>query len=235
MTITIIPTPDTTDANKARSTIPLLIANNPIQSDNVFEVQSPMTGNVVHHCVGATVDDADAAVSAAKAAFPEWSKKSPYERRDVLLRAADIMASRREELIECQVEETGAMRVFAEKTFDLGVSFLRDVAGRIPSIQGAVPSVSEAGETAMVFKEPYGVILGIVPWYVMFVVVLYGSRAVELTPTGLGMRHLSSEPVPSPYLWQPETQLCSRALNSLPSASGFWGISTSRLVFPLGV
>lgn len=166
MTITKIPTPNSTDADNASPIIPLLIDNHSIQSDNVFEVRSPTTGSVVHHCVGATVDDAEAAVNAAKAAFPAWSKKSPYERRDILTRAADIMASRREELIACQVEETGAMRVFAEKTFDMGVAFLRDVAGRVSSIEGAVPSVSEAGETALVFKEPYGVILGIAPWYV---------------------------------------------------------------------
>lgn len=162
MTITKI-----TDAGNASSTIPLLINNQSIRSDPVFEVRNPATSSVVHHCVGATVDDAESAVNAAKAAFPAWSKTSPYERRDILTRAADIMASRREELIMCQVEETGAMRIFAEKTFDMGLAFLRDVAGRIPSIEGAVPSVSEAGETALVFKEPYGVILSIAPWYVM--------------------------------------------------------------------
>lgn len=165
MTITNIPIVESTGANDASPAIPLLIGNDSIRSDNVFEVRSPATNSVVNYCVGATVDDADAAVNAAKAAFPTWSKMTPYKRRDILTRAADIMASRREELIMYQVEETGAMRMFAEKTFDLGVAFLRDVAGRIPSIEGAVPSVSEAGETAMVFKEPYGVILGIAPWY----------------------------------------------------------------------
>lgn len=148
------------------SVIPLIIDNKSITTGNDFEVRNPESGEIVAQCVGATVDDTKEAVAAAQTAFPGWSKTTPYDRRDILTRAADIMASRREELIRYQIEDTGAGRLFSEKTFELGVSFLRDVAGRIPSIEGVVPSVSECGETAMVFKEPYGVILSIVPWYV---------------------------------------------------------------------
>ena len=149
------------------SVIPLIIDNKSIVTDTQFEVRNPATGQIVDHCAGATVDDAISAVTAAKAAFPAWSKTTPYDRRDVLAKAADIMQSRKEELIAYQMEETGSGRLFAEKTLEMGVAFVRDVAGRIPSIEGAVPSVSENGETAMVFKEPYGVILGIAPWYVL--------------------------------------------------------------------
>ena len=149
------------------SVIPLIIDNKSIVTDTQFEVRNPATGQIVDYCASATVDDAISAVTAAKAAFPAWSKTTPYDRRDVLAKAADIMQSRKEELIAYQMEETGSGRLFAEKTFEMGVAFVRDVAGRIPSIEGAVPSVSENGETAMVFKEPYGVILGIAPWYVL--------------------------------------------------------------------
>lgn len=150
------------------SVVPLIIDNKSITTGNDFEVRNPKFGELVAQCVGATVDDAKQAVAAAQAAFPGWSKTTPYDRRDNLTRAADIMASRREELIRYQMEDTGAGRLFSEKTFEMGVSFLRDVAGRIPSIEGVVPSVSESGETALVFKEPYGVILSIVPWYVFY-------------------------------------------------------------------
>lgn len=163
--MTIVPL-SSASTNAGKTPIPLLIDNQSVVTDNQFEVQNPGTGQVADLCVGATVDDATRAVESAKAAFAAWSKTMPYDRRDILLRAADIMQSRKEELIAYQMEETGAGRLFSEKTFDLGVSFVRDTAGRIPSIEGAVPSVSESGETAMVFKEPYGVILGIAPWYV---------------------------------------------------------------------
>ncbi|KAI9043262.1 aldehyde dehydrogenase [Aspergillus affinis] len=166
-----------TDTNGGRSTIPLIINNESIITDTVFEVRNPANGEVIEHCASVTIDHANRAAAAAKAAFPAWSRTKPYDRRDILTRASDIMLSRKEELIGYQMEETGAARPFVEKTFMLGVSFIKDFAARIPSIEGSVPSVSEDGECAMVFKEPYGVILGIAPWNAPYIL---GTRSVAL-------------------------------------------------------
>ncbi|KAF4216064.1 hypothetical protein CNMCM8980_009240 [Aspergillus fumigatiaffinis] len=157
--------------------IPLIINNESVVTDNVFDIHAPATGEVLHQCAAASVDHANRAVAAAKAAFPAWSRMKPYDRRDVLMKAADIMVARSEELIKYQMEETGAGRMFAEKTCLLGAGFLKDFAARIPSIEGSVPSVTQDGECAMVFKEPYGVVLGIAPWNAPFIL---GVRAVAL-------------------------------------------------------
>lgn len=143
---------------------PLIINNEWITTDIKFPVHAPATGQTSGYCAGASVEDAVRAVDAAKAAFPAWSKLKAYDRRDILLKAADIMESRKEELIQYQREETGAGRPFSEITFNMGVNFIKDFAARIPTIEGVVPSVTMDGEGAMVFKEPYGVILGIAPW-----------------------------------------------------------------------
>ncbi|CAL5867604.1 uncharacterized protein PFLUO_LOCUS1823 [Penicillium psychrofluorescens] len=156
---------------------PLLINNESVVTDVKFEVRAPATGQLSGHCAGASVDDATRAIEAAKAAFPAWSKMKAYPRRDILLKAADIMLSRKEELIQYQREETGAGRPFTEVTFDLGVDFIRDVAGRIPTIEGTVPNVKLDGQSAMVFKQPYGVILSIAPWNAPFIL---GVRAIAL-------------------------------------------------------
>ncbi|PYI06326.1 vanillin dehydrogenase [Aspergillus sclerotiicarbonarius CBS 121057] len=163
--------------NANHAVIPLIINNESVVADTIFDVTSPATGEVIDRCAGATVDDANRAVAAAKAAFPGWSSMKPYDRRDILMKAADIMASRKEELIRYQMEETNAGRSFVEKTFQIGVTFLKDFAARIPSIEGAVPSVSEDGECAMIIKQPYGVILGIAPWNAPYIL---GTRAVAL-------------------------------------------------------
>lgn len=148
----------------AQSVTPLIINNESVVSDVKFEVRAPETGELSGYCAGASVDDAVRAVDAAKAAFPAWSKTKAYDRRDILLKAAEVMESRKEELIQYQREETGAGRVFCEVTFNMGVAFIKDFAARIPTIEGVVPNVSVDGEGAMVYKEPYGVILGIAPW-----------------------------------------------------------------------
>ncbi|KAJ5654415.1 hypothetical protein N7490_001418 [Penicillium lividum] len=156
---------------------PLIINGESVVTDIKFEVHAPATGELSGFCAGASVDDARRAVDTAQAAFPAWSKVQAYDRRDLLFRAAEIMVSRKEELIAYQCEETGAGRPFVEQTFNMGVNFIKDFAARIPTIEGIVPNVTRPGEGAMVFKEPYGVILSIAPWNAPFIL---GIRAVAL-------------------------------------------------------
>ncbi|KAJ5629187.1 hypothetical protein N7528_002844 [Penicillium herquei] len=156
---------------------PLIINGESVVTDIQFEVRAPGTGELSSICAGVSEADAIRAVDTAKAAFPAWAKTLPYARRDLMLKAADIMESRKEELIAYQREETGAGRPFSEHTFNLGVNFIRDFASRISTIEGVVPNVTREGEGAMVFKQPYGVILSIAPWNAPFVL---GVRAVAI-------------------------------------------------------
>ncbi|THC87295.1 hypothetical protein EYZ11_013259 [Aspergillus tanneri] len=165
------------DTNRSRAIIPLMVNNKPVTTETTFQIHNPANGEVIEHCSSASIDNANHAVEAAKAAFPAWSKKKPYDRRDILFKAANIMLLRKEELIRYQMEETGAGRLFVEKTLSMGISFIKDFAARIPSIEGTVPAVSEDGECAMVFKEPYGVILGIAPWNAPYIL---GTRSIAL-------------------------------------------------------
>lgn len=149
--------------NGEKAVLPLIINNESVVGDVKFDVTNPATGELSGRCASASVDDANRAVAAAKAAFPTWSKTSTVERRDILTKAADIMLSRKEEFIGYQMEETGAGRMFVEHTFMMGVNLIKDFAGRISSIEGSVPLAVR--DNAMVYKEPYGVVLGIAPWY----------------------------------------------------------------------
>lgn len=141
---------------------PLIINNESVAGGTKFKVASPATGQVLGHCASASLDDVNHAVDTAKAAFPAWSEKKPAERRDIMLKAAEIMQCRKEELLRYQMEETGAERPFVETTFMMGVNLIKDVAGRISAIEGRVPTAVQ--DSAMVLKEPYGVVLGIAPW-----------------------------------------------------------------------
>ncbi|KAL4929485.1 aldehyde dehydrogenase [Aspergillus undulatus] len=165
------------NTNGGKAVLPLIINNESIVTDNVFDVHNPATGEVLYQCAGATVDDANRAAVAAKAAFPSWSKTHPYERRAILTKAADIMLARKEEFIKIQQEETGADRMFVDITFTNGVKFLRDFAAMIPTIEGKAPIVGDDNQSALVVKQPYGVVLGIAPWNAPFIL---GVRAVAL-------------------------------------------------------
>jgi Aldehyde dehydrogenase family len=57
---------------------------------------SPWTGEPYAQVAAGTPADVTAAIDAAQAAFPAWSAMGAYDRRDILLRAADLMAAREE-------------------------------------------------------------------------------------------------------------------------------------------
>ena len=146
-------------------TVPIQVNGKELETEHSFDVVNPATGKVIWHSAAASVKDATAAVEAAQAAFPSWSRTKPSTRRDIFLKAADILSSRAEELGKYMMEETGAEKGF---TFGVniaqGIEILKDVAGRIVTITGSVPVCAAEGTSAMLLKEPYGVVLGIAPW-----------------------------------------------------------------------
>ena len=147
--------------------VPLIINGKEETGSATFDVVSPYTNRTCWTATAASPKDAIRAVEAAQAAFPAWSKTKPTVRRDILLKAANILESRLESNAEIMRTEMGA-DVGASQFFvvPLSIRMLRDIAGRITSICGSVPIVEEEGQSAIVYKEPMGVILGIVPWYV---------------------------------------------------------------------
>lgn len=147
-------------------TVPLVISGLENITSTTFEVVSPDTGKVVHRASSASVEDAASAVDSCARAFLAWRSTLPKERRDIFLRAADIMDRRRDELAQYLMDETGGNRLWADFNLDVGIDLLKDIAGRIPSVQGMLPGTADPRRTGMVVKEPYGVVLAIAPWYV---------------------------------------------------------------------
>jgi acyl-CoA reductase-like NAD-dependent aldehyde dehydrogenase len=145
-------------------TVPIQINGKEIVNENTFEVVSPGTKKTVWKAVSATKEDALAAVEAAEAAFPAWRKAKPAAKRSIFLKAADILESRAEELCQYLLDETGGTQQFATYNIVSSAELIRDVAGRIITIAGTVPVCQVDGTNAIVFKEPYGVILAIAPW-----------------------------------------------------------------------
>src|SRR3954447_16266375 len=73
-----------------------------------FENRDPFTGEVVSLVPAGTREDARRAIEAAAEAFPAWSRPPPAERQRLFLRAADVLESRRDDVIALLARETGA-------------------------------------------------------------------------------------------------------------------------------
>ncbi|WP_372876125.1 aldehyde dehydrogenase [Pseudomonas sp.] len=158
--------------------VPLLIGgeSRPAADGRVFERCNPVTGEVVSRVAAATLEDADAAVAAAQAAFPAWAALAPNERRARLLKAAEQMAARAPEFLAL-AGETGAMANWYGFNVHLAAGMLREAAAMTTQIYGEVVPSDVPGSFAMALRQPCGVVLGIAPWNAP---VILGTRALAM-------------------------------------------------------
>jgi acyl-CoA reductase-like NAD-dependent aldehyde dehydrogenase len=161
-------------SNTLSAPLPLWIDGKEASTSTTFDVYNPSTGEKVWSSCGATAKEATEAVESAQRAFKSWRKTKPAERRQILLKAADVMESRRAELKEYMALETGALDGFSEFNVSTTIEVFRNVAGLVSNINGVIPQTQAPGTGAFVFKEPYGVIYGMAPWNAPYIL---GSRA----------------------------------------------------------
>jgi acyl-CoA reductase-like NAD-dependent aldehyde dehydrogenase len=87
--------------------VPLWIDGKEVTTTTTFQVTSPSTGEKLWTCSSASTTEATLAAEAAQRAFKSWRKTKPAEIQAIVLKAADIMESRREELAGYMMQETG--------------------------------------------------------------------------------------------------------------------------------
>jgi len=148
-------------------TVPLIINGREVQTATTFDVQDPSTGNILWQSSTATVKEATEACNAAQAAFPAWASKKAAERRDVLIKAAEIFEKRTAEFSTYMRSETGSLEDWADNgTVPSAWEMIRDVAGRIVTVTSIVPALRDENANAIIYKEPYGVVLAFAPWLI---------------------------------------------------------------------
>ncbi|RDA90461.1 hypothetical protein CP533_3937 [Ophiocordyceps camponoti-saundersi (nom. inval.)] len=158
--------------------VPLVINGKDVETNSTIRVMSPLTNQEIWTMSCARVEDVEEAVQKAHEAFGNWSTWKAAQRRDLFLRAADIMDRRRTELCGYMRDEIAADDEFQQFVLNHAIDTLKDTAGRVAhAVQGSLPESAVSGMRAMVCKRPYGVILGIAAWN---------------GPYALGMRAISS-------------------------------------------
>lgn len=150
--------------NTKGATVPFWIGGKEVVTPKTFDIVNPALGKTVHKCCSATEADAQAAVDAAAEALPAWKAMVPTKKREIFLRAAELFETRRDELATTMVEELGVGRHWADFNITTAKDFTLDVAGRIVTVEGSIPTPQDPNTGAMVVKEPFGVVLAIAAW-----------------------------------------------------------------------
>jgi acyl-CoA reductase-like NAD-dependent aldehyde dehydrogenase len=125
-------------------------------------VIEPATEAVLEEVPRAGVDEVDAAVEAARAAFGAWRAMAPAERAALLHALADALADAREELAVLEARNAGKPIGDARGEMDMVAATFRYYAGAPERLLG--DTIPVAGGQAFTVREPLGVVGLIVPW-----------------------------------------------------------------------
>jgi 1-pyrroline dehydrogenase len=136
----------------------------PAADGGLDEVVNPATGGVIGTVPSSGAPDVDAAVVAAKAAFPCWSALTPRRRSEMLHLVADAIEDNIEELSELESVNVGKPRSIIEFEMDLTVDNWRFFASAGRFMEGKAAGEYLEGYTSMTRRDPLGVVGSIAPW-----------------------------------------------------------------------
>ncbi len=159
--------------------------------DAVTDLVDPSTASVVAHAPISGAQDVDHAYSAAAAAFETWGQTTPSERQHALLKLADALEARSDELVHLEAQNTGKpWALTASEEIPPMVDQVRFFAGAARVLEGRAAGEYLAGHTSWIRREPIGVIGQVTPWnYPMMMAVwkfapaLAAGNTVVLKPS----------------------------------------------------
>ncbi|MFM2154102.1 MAG: hypothetical protein RL382_3 [Actinomycetota bacterium] len=141
---------------------------------------NPATGQPFATAPKSNATDIDAAFKAASDAFVDWRDSTPSQRQRALLKIADAIEARAEEVISIEVENTGKpVSLTTSEEVPPMVDQIRFFAGAARNLEGKSAGEYMPGMTSMIRREPVGVIGQVTPWnYPMMMAVWKWAPAI---------------------------------------------------------
>jgi betaine-aldehyde dehydrogenase len=134
-------------------------------SGTSHDLIDPSNGEVITELDLAGPDDVDAAVAAAKAAFPEWAGATPGARSDALHRFSAVLAERAPELAEVESRQAGKpIKLTTEFDVPGTIDNTSFFAGAARNLEGKASGEYSGDHTSSIRREPIGVVGSIAPW-----------------------------------------------------------------------
>ncbi|MGW8879927.1 gamma-aminobutyraldehyde dehydrogenase [Streptomyces mirabilis] len=156
-----------------------------------LDVVDPTTGDVYATSPLSGAADVDAAMAAAAAAFPVWRDTTPSVRQRALLKIADAMEARADELVAAESRDTGKpLHLTRSEELAPAIDQVRFFAGAARLLEGRSAGEYMEGMTSIIRREPVGVCAQVAPWnYPLLMAVwkfapaLAAGNAVVLKPS----------------------------------------------------
>ncbi len=125
-------------------------------------VVNPATEETIADVPGATVEEADRVIAAARQAFPAWRAVDPADRARLLRRLGALVEEHGEELARLETRNVGKPISDSRGEVQMVADVFYFYAGAVDKHYGE--TIPVAGGVDMTFREPLGVVGLIVPW-----------------------------------------------------------------------
>ena len=146
----------------------------------VYELVDPVTGESYAEAPRSQPEDVERAYLAAQDAFEGWATKTPSHRSLALLKFADALEARSDELVDIECRNTGKPRELTlSEEIPPMIDQIRFFAGACRLLKGRAAGEYMEGFTSFVRREPIGVCGQITPWnYPMMMAVWKFAPAI---------------------------------------------------------
>jgi acyl-CoA reductase-like NAD-dependent aldehyde dehydrogenase len=131
------------------------------------KIYSPITGEVIAQVADAKLADVDLALARATASFDKWRKVNPSARGRILIKVGQLIRDNADEISALETLNTGKRladtkreAIRAAECFEYYGGYADKVVGSVVPVPGDFHAYTE--------REPYGVVVGIIPWNVPF-------------------------------------------------------------------
>lgn len=129
-----------------------------------WDIVNPATEEIVRTVPYGNATDCRAAIEAAARAFPEWSRKTPYERANVLLGAAQRIRKRIEVLYPVNTSESGKTIADAKGDWLAAAALFEWFAEEGKRAYGRIVPSRRPGRSQFVLRQPLGVVGIVTAW-----------------------------------------------------------------------
>jgi malonate-semialdehyde dehydrogenase (acetylating)/methylmalonate-semialdehyde dehydrogenase len=136
----------------------------PGSADRAQDVFNPATGRVSGRVALANRADVDAAVAAAKAAFPAWADTPPIRRARVMFKFLELLNRHRDELAHLITAEHGKVFTDAQGEVTRGIDIVEFACGIPQLLKGDFTEQVSTGIDNWTLRQPLGVVAGITPF-----------------------------------------------------------------------
>jgi len=172
-------------------------------------IVNPATGETIAEMPLSTQADVDRAVAAARGAFDGWANTTPGERALALLRIADAIEERADEIAQLEAADAGKpVHAFRDDEIPFMVDNLRFFAGAARCMEGKPAGEYLEGYTSIIRREPVGVIGQIAPWNYPLMMAVWKIGPALATGNTIVLKPAETTPVSTVLL----AEICAEFL-----------------------